>query len=237
MPSLDRPPIVPTDGFRWGLSRRGLNLAIRGIFGFRVDVAGHEQIPRGEPLIVAAAPHRNWIDPFLVLSVLPRRPRTYYLGSREAVFNTRWKRLILGAFGGVIAVSSVGGLNREALETALSVLRSGASLGIFPEGWGHTKDPPDQLAEIRRGVGWLAVRSGRRVLPVALAGAQQLWRGKTLRVRIGPPISPPAGLTGRAREEATAAALEQSLRALLPPQPPSLEPHLRPWPWLTSLLD
>lgn len=237
MPGSDRPVFVKTDGFRWGISRRALSFIIRQLFRFGIDVAGLEHVPHDESLIVAAAPHRNWIDPFLVLLVLPRRPRIYYLGSREAVFNTWWKRLVVGAFGGVVPVSSVGGLNREALETAVSILHSGATLGIFPEGWGHMADPPDQLAEIKRGVGWLAARTDRRILPVALAGTQSLWRGKTLRVRIGPPIAPPPVGSGRTEEKETALELERALRDLMPAQPPSLEPPRRRWAWLTTLLD
>jgi 1-acyl-sn-glycerol-3-phosphate acyltransferase len=237
MSGSDRPVFVKTDGFRWGLSRRALRFIVRRLFRFEIDLTGLEHVPRDESLIVAAAPHRNWIDPFLVLLVLPRRPRIYYLGSREAVFNTWWKRLVVGAFGGVVPVSSVGGLNREALETAVAILRSGATLGIFPEGWGHMADPPDRLAEIKRGVGWLAARTDRRILPVALAGTQSLWRGKTLRVRIGPPISPPSVGSGRTGEKEAAHELDRALRELMPPLPPTIEPHLRPWRWLTTLLD
>ncbi len=230
-------PRFRQDGFRWGMSRRGLNVILRHIFGFQIEVEGLENVPAGESLIIAAAPHRNWLDPFLVLLVLPGRPRIYFLGSREAVFNTWWKKLLLGALGGVVPVSSEGRLNREALETAVQVLRSGASLGVFPEGWGHTYDPPDQLAEIKRGVTWVAMNANRRILPVGLAGTRDLWRGKTLRVRIGPPMAPPAEGSRRAGEAQATRALEQGLYEVLPPQPPFVEPSLRPWPWLTSLLD
>jgi 1-acyl-sn-glycerol-3-phosphate acyltransferase len=231
------PGAVKPDGARWGFSRWWLRLIVDRIFGFRVEVVGLERVPAGEPMIIAAAPHRNWIDPFLVVLALPRRPRIYYLGSREAVFNTWWKRLVLGAFGGVVPVSSIGGLNRDALNTALRILESGASLGIFPEGWGHTDDPPDQLAEIRRGVGWLANKAGRRTLPITLSGTQTLWRGKILRVQIGDPLAPPATGTPREREDALTAELVRSLHALLPPQPAIVAPADRPWPWLTRLLD
>src|SRR5687768_4472676 len=123
---MSPPRDVKPDGARWGLNRWGLRFIVRRIFRFHIEVVGLERVPVGEPVIVAAAPHRNWLDPFLVVLALPRRPRIYYLGSREAVFNTWWKRLVLGAFGGVVPVSSIGGLNREALNTALGVLESGA---------------------------------------------------------------------------------------------------------------
>src|SRR5512134_4001492 len=33
-----------------------------GLFRFKIEVEGLEHMPRGEPLIIAAAPHRNWVD-------------------------------------------------------------------------------------------------------------------------------------------------------------------------------
>jgi 1-acyl-sn-glycerol-3-phosphate acyltransferase len=48
-----------------------LTLVGKGLLRLNIEVEGLELVPRGEPLIVAAAPHRNWIDPFLILQVLP----------------------------------------------------------------------------------------------------------------------------------------------------------------------
>jgi 1-acyl-sn-glycerol-3-phosphate acyltransferase len=42
-----------------------------GLFRLRFEFEGLEQVPPGEALIVAAAPHRNWIDPFLIVMALP----------------------------------------------------------------------------------------------------------------------------------------------------------------------
>jgi 1-acyl-sn-glycerol-3-phosphate acyltransferase len=208
-----------------------------GVFRFRIEIAGRERIPPGEPLIVAGAPHRNWIDGFLLLMALPPEPRVIFLGSEGGLFNTWWKRAVLAAIGGFEPVSATSALNRAALDGAVAVLARGDRLGIFPEGWDNLDAPPDTLPPLRRGAAYIARESGRRVLPVALAGAKPLWRGKTLRVRIGDPIVPPPPDADRPTQQAWTDALRGALQALIPPQPPEPADGRKPWPWLTTLLD
>ena len=216
--------------------RRLLLVIGRGIFRLRFEFRGLEHVPTGEPLIVAAAPHRNWIDPFLIVMALPVGPRIYFLGSAEGMFNRWWKRTVLWAVGGVIPVSTQGQLNREGLETSLQILAADQRLGLFPEGWNQESKPPDEIQPIRRGVAFLAERSARRVLPIGLAGTQELWRGKTLRLQVGEPLDPPPAGATRAEETTYAERLAEALRAVLPPLPPEPSNGHKPWPWLTRLL-
>jgi hypothetical protein len=51
---------------------------------FRVRVDGRERIPTGRPLICAAN-HHSWLDPFLLLAILPLAPRRYAIGNASAV--------------------------------------------------------------------------------------------------------------------------------------------------------
>ena len=218
------------------LTRRLLGLLGRGVFRLRFEFRGLEHVPRGEPLIIAAAPHRNWIDPFLIVLALPARPRVYFLGSAEGMFDTWWKKAILAVLGGVVPVSTRGQLNREGLDTSLKILAANQRLGLFPEGWNQEQKPAAEIQPIRRGVAFLAERSRRRVLPVGLAGTQELWRGKTLRLQVGPPLDPPPPDADRAAETAYAERLTEALRAVLPPLPPEPAGGRKPWPWLTRLL-
>lgn len=218
------------------LIRRLLFLIGRGIFRLDFQFRGLEHIPRGEPLIVAAAPHRNWIDPFLIVMAMPSNPRVYFLGSAEGMFDKWWKRGVLTVLGGVIPVSTEGNLNRQGLETSLAILKADRRLGLFPEGWNQEQQPPDQIQPIRRGVAFLAERSARRVLPVGLAGTQELWRGKTLRLQVGPPLDALHPDATRAEETAYAERLTAALRAVLPPLPSEPADGRKPWPWLTRLL-
>jgi 1-acyl-sn-glycerol-3-phosphate acyltransferase len=110
-----------------------LTLVGKGLLRFNIEVEGLELVPRGEPLIVAAAPHRNWIDPFLILLVLPPLPRTYFLAAADTAGNRRWKRLFIELAGGMVPVSTSGHLNRDGLEVALGILERGNRVGIFPQ--------------------------------------------------------------------------------------------------------
>lgn len=208
-----------------------------GLFRFQIEIEGRERIPRGEPLIVAGAPHRNWIDGFLLLMALPPEPRVIFLGSEGGLFNTWWKRAVLAVVGGFEPVSASSALNRAALDGSIAVLARGDRLGIFPEGWDNLAAPPETVPPLRRGGAFIARESGRRVLPVGLAGSKPLWRGKTLRVRIGDPLDPPPPDASRAAQEAWTDALRGTLQSLIPPQPPEPADNRTPWPWLTTLLD
>jgi len=211
-----------------------LTLVGKGLLRFNIEVEGLDLVPRGEPLIVAAAPHRNWIDPFLILQVLPPLPRTYFLAAADATSNRWWKRLFIELAGGMVPVASKGHLNRDGLELALGILERGNRVGIFPEGWGAKPDP--EIMPLKRGVSFLSQHSSRRVLPIALAGTTDLWRGKTLRVRIAPPLDslPPAA--DRHEEQAYVDALRAVLQEAVPPQPEEPRDGRKPWRWLTRAL-
>jgi 1-acyl-sn-glycerol-3-phosphate acyltransferase len=214
----------------------GLRFIAKRIIGFRIEVSGREHIPVGEPLLVAGGPHRNWLDGFLVIMALPPLPRVIFLVT-ENVFSTWRRRLVLRLVGGIDPVSTTSALNRDALEGALHVLARDERLGIFPEGWDHLDDPPREIGELRRGIAFIAQQSGRRVLPVALAGAKPLWRGKTLRVAIGAPIDPPSPSANKAAQQVWVDELRATLQALLPPEPPEIPLEQRRWTWLTNWLN
>jgi 1-acyl-sn-glycerol-3-phosphate acyltransferase len=211
-----------------------LTLVGKGLLRFNIEVEGLDLVPRGEPLIVAAAPHRNWIDPFLILRILPPLPRTYFLAAADATGNRWWKRLLIDLAGGMVPVATRGHLNRDGLELALGILERGNRVGIFPEGWGAKPDP--EIMPLKRGVAFISQHSGRRVLPVALAGTTDLWRGKTLRVRIAPPLDALPAKANRHDEQAYVDALRAVLQEAVPPEPEEPMNGKKPWRWLTRAL-
>lgn len=215
--------------------RLWLTLIGRGLFRFRIDVEGSEHIPAGEPLIVAVAPHRNWIDPFLMLQVLPALPRLYFVAASDTAGVRWWKSLAIAIAGGMAPFPSRGKNNRAGLETSLAILGNGNRLGIFPEGWGNDEASLAVLP-LKRGVAYLSARSGCRVLPVGIAGTTDLWRGATLRVRIAPPLSALPDDADKAAEQAFADRLRAVLQAAVPSAPPEPPTGKKPWRWLTRML-
>jgi 1-acyl-sn-glycerol-3-phosphate acyltransferase len=211
-----------------------LALVGRGLFRFRIEVAGLEHIPRGEPLIVAAGPHRSWIDSLLLLTVLPPLPRTYFLAAVGLPGQRQWKLRVINIAGGMVPVATSGQLNREGLELALAILAHGNRVGIFPEGWGPRPDP--EVMPLKRGVAFLSAHSGRRVLPVALAGANDLWRGKTLRVQFAPPLPALEPGADRQAQQAYVDRLRAVLQEVAPAPPPEPPDSQKRWRWLTRLV-
>jgi 1-acyl-sn-glycerol-3-phosphate acyltransferase len=142
--------------------------------------------------------------------------------------------MLIELAGGMVPVATRGQLNRDGLELALGILERGNRVGIFPEGWGAKPDP--EIMPLKRGVAFISEHSGRRVLPVALAGTTDLWRGKTLRVRIAPPLDALPPGANRQEEQAYVDNLRVVLLAAVPPEPEEPSDGRKPWRWLTRVL-
>ncbi|HEX5591135.1 MAG TPA: hypothetical protein VFX65_12670, partial [Candidatus Limnocylindrales bacterium] len=72
---------------------------------------------------------------------------------------------------------------------ARAVLANGGVFVLVPEG--GVAGPPDRLGTFRTGAAILALRTGAPIVPIALAGAHELYLGKRLASRILPPTSVP----------------------------------------------
>ena len=83
--------------------------------------------------------------------------------------------------------------DEEAVATALALLERGQAVVIFPEG---TRIRTGSLQPPRRGVGRLALLSGKPVVPIAVAGSERArdgWKIKPVKVqlRFGAPLTYP----------------------------------------------
>ncbi len=98
---------------------------------------------------------------------------------------------------------------QDTLEAALALLQQGQLFGIYPEG---TRSPDGRLYRGRPGVGWLALKSGLPVIPVALSGTRKVLppgriipRPGRIGVTIGKPLAIPPELfdapPGKARRQ------------------------------------
>jgi 1-acyl-sn-glycerol-3-phosphate acyltransferase len=206
---------------RFRLARFLLRLILSSLF--RVRLEGADRLPARTPCLLACN-HLSWVDPFLLLAWLPASPRIHFLGRRSAIYNRTWKRWLLQFMGGVIPVESG---DVEHLSQAVGgTLARGGVVAIFPEG--RTGPAEGQLQGLRHGVAHFAARSRAPVVPVGVAGTLELWRGKSLSIRVGKPLQ----LGGDLGHDM--AAVDESMREALPPyRNPGGE---RPWAWLTTLL-
>lgn len=213
----------------------------------RLEVEGRENLPNGG-YIFAAALHRGWVDPLAVILALPLEPRVWFLGSAATAFSRRWMEWLLRRTGGILPVWRGGSDVAVHVEAARAVVDEGGVLCLFIEG--AIVGPPDRVwPGVRSGAGLLALRTDAPIVPVALIGGEELYRGRRIALRILPPTTvgellggepiPPADTREELRAARTvvkaiatqidAALVELSPRVVDPPGKP------RRWRWLTRL--
>jgi len=221
---------------RASLLYRGIRLLARfvlfGLFRFRIGTSGQELLPRGGYLLVAAA-HRGWMDPFVVMHALPLEPRCWFLGSGPSTFTSRWRESLIHRLGGLLPVWR-GGLGVEGhVRSARAVVEAGAVFVQMPEG--TVNGPPGRLGSLRPGAALIALRTGATVVPLAMAGTEELYLGRRMVSRLLPPTSARellgSGWDGRlpapeSREELDLAKrASEALAAILGPAVEELHPR------------
>lgn len=194
---------------------------IRWLFkvGGRVHITGLENIPRGQPYVVAIN-HISLFDPPLVMSVWPE---TLEAVGASDVFDRPMQGDLLRVYG-VIPVHR-GEYDRVLIDTMLAVLRSGRPLMLAPEG-GRSHDIG--LRRAKPGVGYILDEARVPVLPVGVVGTTDDWLKRALHfqrpaieMRVGKPlVLPPiegAGAARRAARQHNADIVMQHIAGLLPP--------------------
>lgn len=157
-----------------------------GLLRFRVDTSGQEHLPKGGYLLVAAA-HRGWMDPFVAVHAVPVAPRCWFLGSGPSTFTSRWRERLIHRLGGLLPVWR-GGLGVEGhVRSARAVIESGAVFVQMPEG--TINGPPGRLGPFRPGAALIALRTGATIVPLAIAGTEELYLGRRMASRVLPPTS------------------------------------------------
>ena len=202
-----------------------------GLFRFRIDTSGQEHVPKGGYFLVAAA-HRGWMDPFVVMHALPVEPRSWILGSGPSTFTTRWREWLAKRVGGLLPVWRGGVGVDQHVASARAVVGNGAVFVQMPEG--TVSGPPGRLGAMRHGWAIIALRTEALILPLAMAGTEDLYLGKRMASQILPVTSVRAlaGLAEGAplpapgtREELTLArAMTDRLAGILGPAVEALHP-------------
>jgi 1-acyl-sn-glycerol-3-phosphate acyltransferase len=124
---------------------------------FRLKVEGLENLPKEKGFILAAN-HASSLDPFIIISAIPRYIRWTIIYEYYDLWYLRWilKRMRFIRLGN--------NLPREVFRTLLG----GEPIGIFPEG---RRTWTGSLGPGRPGVAALARRTSCPVVPVAIAGS------------------------------------------------------------------
>ena len=140
--------------------------AMRGLARWQFDYERlGAEVPDGS--VVVAANHYSHVDPVVVTLTVKRQVR--YLAVDELFGSSRFFDGLTHWLGAIPVSRTRAPLG--ALRTALAELASGGTVGLFPEGvrvwvWGESRP--------RRGAAWLARRAGVPLVPVAIAGTDQV---------------------------------------------------------------
>jgi len=182
---LGRPPEAKAS-ILYRLLRLVGRFALFVVFRFRIRTSGQEHLPQGGYLLVGAA-HRGWMDPFVVMHAIPAQPRAWFLGSAPSTFTTRWRERLIHRLGGLLPVWRGGiGIDQH-VASARAVTGGGAVFVQMPEG--TVSGPPGRVGPFRTGWAVIALRTDAPIVPLAIAGTEELYLGRRMASRVLPVTS------------------------------------------------
>jgi hypothetical protein len=158
-----------------------------GLFRFRIRKDGQEHIPRHGGYLLVAAAHRGWMDPFVAMHALPVEPRCWFLGSAPSTLTSRWRERLIHWLGGLLPVWRGGvGVEQHVLSAQVVVANGGVFVQM-PEG--TVSGPPGRIGPFRIGWAVIALRTDAPIVPLALAGTEELYLGRRMASRVLPQTS------------------------------------------------
>jgi 1-acyl-sn-glycerol-3-phosphate acyltransferase len=139
---------------------------------YRPDIRGTENVPLTGGVILASN-HLSFIDSFAIPLAAPRQ--VHFLAKNDYFTGTGLRgaisREVFESLGAIPVDRHSSRAAQESLDAALGVLAQGEAFGIYPEG---TRSRDGRLYRGRTGVGFLALTAKVPVVPVALAGTQDI---------------------------------------------------------------
>ncbi|MEV6792915.1 lysophospholipid acyltransferase family protein [Streptomyces sp. NPDC051320] len=197
--------------------------AARGMFralDLKIDTQGSENIPRSGGAVLVSN-HIGYLDfIFDGLAALPQKRLVRFM-AKESVFRHKISGPLMRGMKHIPVDRKKG---ESAYRHALTALRSGEIIGVFPEA---TISESFTLKSFKSGAARLAQDAGVPLIPMALWGTQRLWtkgRPRNLKrshipvtIRVGEPMEAPtdeyAGAITRRLRERVQELLEAAQRA------------------------
>jgi 1-acyl-sn-glycerol-3-phosphate acyltransferase len=159
---------------------------------FRLRVVGTENVPAQGPVVLCGNHTSLWDPPLLGT---PLKRMVHFMAKAE-LFDIP----VLGTVISKVGAFPVkrGGVSRESIRLAVSLLKEGNMMGVFPEG---TRSNSGGMG--KKGAASLALKSGAAVVPVAIIGNYSLFR--PMKIVYGTPVdlSEFAGASSDDLEQAT----------------------------------
>jgi hypothetical protein len=121
------------------------------------------------------------------MHALPPEPRTWFLGSGPSTFTSRWREWLVRRIGGLLPVWRGGVGVDQHVASARAVLDNGAVFAQMPEG--TVSGPPGRLGAMRTGWALIAIRTDAPIVPLAMAGTEELYLGRRMATQVLAPTS------------------------------------------------
>ena len=198
--------LVDQPGRGWHYAATWLVCAIAIRVLFRVRLEGRARLPDGPYLLCFN--HQSWADPFILLAILPRRPRITFFGPKEADLRVGRRNRLIAWSGMALPYRPDKTDLLGATRRVQAVFDGGGVLAIAGEGRIHAGEAT--LLPLDEGAAFFAQRARLPIVPVALNGTSWLVFGRRLRVRIGAPIA----TAGRSSREDVRALTDETWQAL-----------------------
>jgi 1-acyl-sn-glycerol-3-phosphate acyltransferase len=184
---------------------------------WRARIRGLEHLPEQGGYVLAPS-HRSMIDIPFASWLTSRRIR--YMG-KQSLFGVPVLGRVFTALGGFPVARD--GTDRKAVREAMAMLQGGDPLLVYPEG---TRQHGPKIQPLEPGAAYLALRAGVPIVPVGMAGTEEILRspGRKLpgfgrvAIVVGEPITPPArdgGVVPREQVDALTTRLADALQQLL----------------------
>ena len=140
-----------------------------------------ERLPDGP--VVLCAPHSSMLDPIFLMMALTIKRFPRFMAKKE-LLSVPFLRGIMRGIGTIFV--DRGSVSLGSMRAALSVLKDGGILGIFPEG---TRVQEESAVVAKNGAVMLASRTGAPLLPVWLPRKKHVFH--RVEIVIGEPYSLP----------------------------------------------
>lgn len=147
---------------------------------YKIKYIGVENVPTDRGFILAAN-HITALDPVLISSAVPKL-KVHFIAKQDL-----FKNKLVGWF--LVQLNSFpvdrSKFDRRAIDYAISVVKSGEALGIFPEGT-RSKDYTPHNG--KGGIGYIARECKCDIVPVSIYTSDEAKSGTRLTIRYGKPI-------------------------------------------------
>jgi len=184
---------------------------------YRAKIVDGNRVPKTGGFVLAPS-HRSMMDIPFAAAITHRRIR--FMG-KASLFRVPVLGTLFGWLGGFPVARD--GTDRKAVRDSVAMLEAGEVLCVYPEG---TRQNGPKIQPLQPGAAYLALRAGVPILPIGIAGSEEILRDhkspvpgfRQVVITVGELIVPEARTTGvvaRDKVDALSATLSGSLQALL----------------------